>query len=72
MRRKSDEELLAQLKTLYPTLSPEELLLAKENLERYLLLAWEIYEELERNPRATLTPSFPSSSIQAKVDSKPN
>jgi hypothetical protein len=36
---------LAGLKALYPNLSPEELVLAKENLDRYLSLAWEIYED---------------------------
>jgi hypothetical protein len=37
-------EDLDTLKTLYPNMSPEELVLAKENLDRYLSLAWEIYE----------------------------
>jgi hypothetical protein len=38
---------LAELRVLYPSLSPDELVVAKENLERYLLLAWEIWEERE-------------------------
>jgi len=33
------------LKKLYPTLSDEELVIAQENLDRYLKLAWEIYME---------------------------
>lgn len=33
------------LKALYPNLSPDELILAKENLDQYLSLAWEIYED---------------------------
>jgi len=36
---------LAALKVLYPNLSPQELVLAKENLDRYLSLAWEIFED---------------------------
>lgn len=43
----SDESALAELKALYPTLSHEELLIAKQNLERYLLLVWDVCEELE-------------------------
>ncbi len=38
-------EDLAALKALYPDLSPEELGLAQENLDRYLSLAWEIVED---------------------------
>lgn len=34
------DEALARL---YPNLSQEELLIAKENLKQYLLLAWEIW-----------------------------
>jgi len=33
------------LKALYPNLSPEELVLAKENLDKYLTLAWELFED---------------------------
>jgi hypothetical protein len=36
---------LAEVKALYPSLSPDDLAAAKENLERYLILAWEIWEE---------------------------
>jgi hypothetical protein len=65
---------LAALKALYPNLSPEELVLAKENLDRYLSLAWEIYED--SRPAALSEPAsvFPQSpsrgSIQVKVDSQ--
>jgi hypothetical protein len=38
-------EDIATLKALYPNLSPEELELAEENLDRYLSLAWEIFED---------------------------
>jgi hypothetical protein len=42
---------LAGLKALYPKLSPEELAIAKENLARYLTLAWEIFEDKQmKNP----------------------
>src|ERR1035441_7860309 len=59
-------------RSLYPNLSPEELVLAKENLDRYLSLAWEIYED--SRPAALSEPAsvFPQSpsrgSIQVKVD----
>ena len=36
-----------ELRALYPSLTDEQLLEAKENLDRYILLAWEIMEELE-------------------------
>ena len=72
MRMKSDEEILGQLKTLYPALSPGELVIAKENIDRYLLLAWEIYENLEREGESTLTPFRSGSSMQGKVDSHTN
>ena len=35
---------LDQLRALYPNLSDEEITETAENLERYLKLAWEIYE----------------------------
>jgi hypothetical protein len=38
---------LAEIRALYPDLSPEDLAAAKENLDRYLMLAWEIWEERE-------------------------
>ena len=63
------EDALAKL---YPDLTPEELVEAKENWERYLLLAWEIWEsEINAKP-STLTDSAPGSSIKAKVDSPTN
>ncbi len=36
---------LSELKDLYPHLGPEELVVARENLDRYLTLAWEIFED---------------------------
>lgn len=36
---------LAEIRALYPNLSPDDLAAAKENLDRYLILAWEIWEE---------------------------
>jgi hypothetical protein len=70
----------AQLKQLFPTLSSDELAAAKELLDAYLLLVWEIWEEhstgsnkvqsksmTSTNPQ--LTPVGSGSSIQAKVDS---
>jgi hypothetical protein len=66
------EPLLAQLKKLYPKLLDEELVIAKENLDRYLLVAWEIYEDLQKPKTDALTPSSPSPSMNLKVDSQTN
>ena len=46
---------LVALHDLYPDLTPEELVIAKENLDRYLTLVWEICEE-EREARRDLPP----------------
>ena len=56
---------LEGLAKLYPHYSPEELQEAKENLDQYLLLAWEIWEE----EQSTLTQGETSLTIKAKVDS---
>jgi hypothetical protein len=40
-------EDLADIRALYPELPPDDLVAAKENLDRYLVLAWEIWEERE-------------------------
>ena len=65
---------LATLKALYPNLCPEELVLAKENLDRYLSLAWEIYEDSRLTALCEPATDFPQSpsrgSIQGKVDSQ--
>jgi hypothetical protein len=57
---------------LYPKLSPDELVEAKENLDRYLLLAWEIWEAEINAQLPTLTDPSVSSRIKAKVDSPTN
>jgi len=70
----------ADLKKRYPTFSPEQLAAAKELLDAYLLLAWEIWEEhsagSRENPSTSTTSSNPQltrvgsgSTIQTKVDS---
>jgi hypothetical protein len=41
-----------KLRKLYPSLSDEELLIAKENFDAFLLLAWEIMEDAEQKPAA--------------------
>jgi hypothetical protein len=38
---------LAEVRALYPDLPPDDLATARENLDRYLMLAWEIWEERE-------------------------
>jgi hypothetical protein len=47
------------LAKLYPHLSPDELVEAKENLDRYLLLAWEIWETEMDKTLSTLTDRSP-------------
>lgn len=59
---------MEQLKALYPNLSPEELTAAKENLDQYLLLAWELWE----TEQATLTDKEATVTILGKVDSPTN
>jgi hypothetical protein len=54
-----DEELDA-LRALYPKLSPEELVLAKENLDRYLSLAWEIFADAQLASRCRLAEPSPN------------
>ncbi len=46
----SDDNRAPTLKELYPHLTADELIEAKANLERYLLLVLEIYEGIERDP----------------------
>jgi len=58
-----------KLKELYPNLSEEELTAAEENLRAYLLLAWEVYEEVHGLTAAALTVAATGSSMEAKVDS---
>jgi hypothetical protein len=67
-------EELDPLKALYPNLSPEELVLAMENLDRYLSLAWEIFEDARLPTRCEPAPSFPKDHLavgsKGKVDSQ--
>jgi hypothetical protein len=73
-------EDFAELKKLFPKLAEDDLAAARETLDAYLLLAWEIWEEHsgggpENDERSTvfnkprLTVGDASSSIQVKVDS---
>jgi hypothetical protein len=69
-----DQEDLEDLKRLYPDLSPEDLVVAKANLDQYLALAWEIFEDAGMAAAPKTADDFaerPSSgSIQGKVDSQ--
>ena len=56
---------MEHLKALYPNLSPEELRAAEENLDQYLLLAWELWEA----DQAPLTAKEAPDTILGKVDS---
>jgi hypothetical protein len=60
------------LARLYPNFSPEELEEAKENLDQYLLLAWEIWQEEQTAKSYALTDGEPDHMIKAKVDSPIN
>lgn len=70
----------AEPRSLFPRLTPDDQAAAKETLDAYLLLAWEIWEEQsaggpENNESSRvfntprLTVGDASSSIQVKVDS---
>ena len=67
-----NEELDA-LKALYPKLSPEELVMAKENLDQYLSLAWEIFEDSQLSTQCGPAQSFVTDHLavgsKGKVDS---
>lgn len=62
-----NEEELAQL---FPSFSKAQLDEAKENLDQYILLTWEIWED----EQSTLTAGKLNPTIKSKVDSsqKPN
>ncbi len=47
------------LRALYPDLTDDELMEAKENLDRYILLAWEIMEDRERSVHESIDGSRP-------------
>lgn len=57
-----------ELRALFPNIPDEEFARAKENLDQYLLLAWEIMEE-QKEREASLTQNADDHSIEAKVDS---
>ena len=61
-------EELGAFKELYPDLSPEELALAQENLDRYLSLAWEIFEDFRLD--AQCESALPSVDHQLAVVSR--
>jgi len=57
---------------LYPGLSDEERRIAAENLDQYLELAWEIFEDVQARERNDLTGAASNPTIQGKVDSPIN
>jgi hypothetical protein len=60
------------IEDLYPGLTNEERKVAAENLDRYLELAWEIFEDVQARERDGLTGAGSSHTIQGKVDSSIN
>ena len=61
-----------EIGNLFPTLSDEMRNVAAENLDRYLELAWEIFEDVQARDRDGLTGAGSSPTIQGKVDSSIN
>jgi hypothetical protein len=57
---------------LYPGLTEEERTTAAENLNRYLELAWEIFEDVQARERDGLTEAGSSPTIQGRVGSSIN
>ena len=49
-----------EVKDLYPNLTDEELALARENLDGYLEIAWEIFEDMELDEVLKTFPESPS------------
>jgi hypothetical protein len=58
-------ESVNELKSLYPDLTPEELIVARENLDRYLALAWEIFEEAHAGD--VVSPAFPQPESRGRI-----
>jgi len=48
-----DSEIIAMMREIYPALNEEQLSEAKDNLERYLKLAWRIAERIVRKSEKT-------------------
>jgi len=69
-------DLKKTLRELYPHLSEEELEKTIANLDAYLLLAWEIFEDLKEEKKTEgrerpQSPAKPVDSIYRKFDSSP-
>ena len=56
-----------ELKDLYPNLTPEELVIARDNLDQYLEIAWEIFEDAELD--AALN-AFPESASRGRIEER--
>jgi hypothetical protein len=61
-----------EITDLYPELTYEERDIAAENLDRYLELAWEIFEDVQARERSGLTGAGSNPTMQGKVDSSIN
>ena len=61
------EASLARLRKLYPKAKEEDLPIIEDNLDRYVKLAWEIYERLKREGKPIPRAMFISG--KGKVDS---
>jgi hypothetical protein len=57
-----DPEIIAMMREIYPALNEEQLSEAKENLERYLKLAWRIAERIVRESEKASFDSTPNNS----------
>jgi Tfp pilus assembly protein PilF len=64
-----DPEILTMMREIYPALNEQELNEAKENLERYLKLAWRIAERIVReSEKASFDSTLNNSYDDTKVD----
>lgn len=65
-----DSEILAMMRDIYPDLSEDQLIEAKENLERYLKLAWRIADRILRESEEAPFDSAPDNSYDKDQRSK--
>jgi hypothetical protein len=61
---------LAQLRSLYPSLSDGDLSLVRQNLDCYLTLAWEIFEENVLQYGGGNSASFPDMQSRGRMETK--
>ena len=68
---KRDPEILAMMHKIYPALSEEQLLEAKDNLESYLKRAWKIAVRLEEEAQGGVFDNASNNSYDTEQRSNP-